>query len=127
MTWTWDQSAGTLSRDGKLISRGYSGAGRGKNNPALEGVRAVGPVPAGCWKIGAPYNSQSVGPYALPLNAVDAKPDDDVHQPTGRSAFRIHGDSIKSPGTASRGCIILPRAVRELIWKSGDRDLLVVA
>jgi hypothetical protein len=39
--WTWDQSAGTLHRDGKAVSRGYSGAGRGKNNPSLQGVRAT--------------------------------------------------------------------------------------
>lgn len=126
MTWQWDQSAGELRRDGKLISRGYSGAGRGKNNPSLQGVQGVGPIPAGRWKIGAPYNSANVGPYVLPLDAVDARPGDDKHAPTGRSAFRIHGDSIKAPGTASRGCIILPRAIRELIWKSGDRDLEVV-
>ncbi len=125
--WTWDQSAGTLSRDGAVVSRGYSGKGRGKNNPALQGVRGIGPIPAGLWRIGAPYNSKNVGPYALPLDAVDAKPGDDKHEGTGRGAFRVHGDSIKAPGTASQGCIILPRAIRELMWKSGDRDLTVVA
>lgn len=123
--WVWDQSAGILSRNGKLISRGYSGKGRGRNNPALQGVPGVGPIPQGRWKIGAPYNSANVGPYVLPLHAVDGSIDD-VHQPTGRSAFRCHGDSISAPGTASRGCIILPRAVREAIWKSGDRDLEVI-
>lgn len=124
--WVWDQSAGTLSRNGKLVSRGYSGKGRGKNNPALQGVPGIGPLPRGRYKIGAPYNSKNVGPYTLTLDAVDARPGDDIHQPTGRGAFRIHGDSIKAPGTASKGCIILPRNIRELIWKSGDRDLEVV-
>ena len=123
--WTWDQSAGTLSRNGVLVSRGYSGKDRGKNNPALQSVPGIGPVPRGAWKILAPYDSKNVGPYALPIHAVDGKLDD-RHEPTGRSAFRIHGDSVKAPGTASRGCIILPRAVREQIWKSGDRDLQVV-
>ncbi|ADG11404.1 DUF2778 domain-containing protein [Caulobacter segnis] len=127
MTWTWDQSAGTLSRDGKLVSRGYSGNGRGKNNPTLEGMPGIGPIPAGRYRIGAPYDSGSVGPYTLVLDAIDANPGDDIDQRTGRGAFRIHGDSIKAPGTASKGCIILPRVVRELIWKSGDRDLVVTA
>lgn len=126
MTWVWDQSAGTLSRDGKLIARGYSGAGAGKNNPAMETVRAVGPIPRGKWLIRAPYNSRAVGPYVLPVWALDNVLDD-VHARTRRSAFRIHGDSIRAPGTASKGCIILPRAVREQIWKSGDRELEVVA
>ena len=127
MAWKWDQSAGELTHNGTLISRGYSGKGRGKNNPALEGVPGIGPIPAGHYKIGAPYNSKNVGPFTLPLDAIDAKPGDDIHQPTGRSAFRIHGDSIKAPGTASKGCIILPPNVRRQIWNSGDRELEVVA
>lgn len=125
--WKYDQSSGELTRDGKFVSRGYSGNGRGKNNPALEGVRGIGPIPAGRYKIGKPYDSQNVGPFTMPLDAVDAKPGDDIHQPTGRGAFRCHGDSIKAPGTASKGCIILPRNIRQAIWASGDRDLEVVA
>jgi hypothetical protein len=39
----------------------------------------------------------------------------------------MHGDSIKARGCASRGCIILPRSVRELVWQSGDTVLEVVA
>lgn len=126
--WKWDQSAGELTRDGQFISRGYSGAGRGKNNPSLERVRGTGPIPAGRWLIvGPPYNSANVGPYVLKLFAADEPLPDDAHEATGRSAFRCHGDSIKAPGTASKGCIILPRRVRERIWASGDRELLVVA
>lgn len=125
MTWTWDQSAGELWRAGQLVSRGYSGNGRGKNNPSMQAARGVGPIPGGSWKITELYDSANVGKYALKLFAVDGKLDD-IHSPTGRSAFRIHGDSIKNPGTASHGCIILPRPVREMIWKSGDRDLEVV-
>lgn len=123
--WIWDQSEGTLSRNGVVVSRGYSGKGRGKNNPALQNVPGIGPCPAGRWRIMNRYNSKSVGPYALTIWAVD-KHIDDEHDETGRSAFRIHGDSIRAPGTASRGCIILPRKVREQIWNSGDRELTVI-
>ena len=62
----------------------------------------------------------STGPFTLVLAPA---PGTETH---GRSAFRIHGDSIRLPGTASHGCIILPRPVREAIWASGDRDLEVV-
>lgn len=118
--WKWDQSAGELTRDGKFVARGYSGGGIGKNNPDLEAKVAVGPIPAGRWKIGGPpYNSANVGPYTLHLWPVG-------HNAKGRSAFKVHGDSAKRPGTASKGCIILPRNVRELMWNSGDRDLTVV-
>lgn len=118
--WGWDQSAGTLTRNGKFVARGYAGAGIGKNNPDLQSKVAVGPVPQGRWRILPPRNRpQTVGPYAMPIEPVG-------HNALGRSAFMIHGDSAKRPGTASRGCIILPRNVRELIWNSGDHDLEVV-
>ena len=45
----------------------------------------------------------------------------------GRDGFLLHGDSKESPGRASHGCVIMPRSVREQVWKSGDRDLEVVA
>lgn len=118
--WVWDQSAGTLSRDGARVATGYSGRDLGKNNPAMQAAVAVGPVPRGMWAIGAPYDSANVGPYALPLSPMAGT------DPLGRSAFRIHGDSIRAPGTASHGCIILPRAIRERIWTSGDHLLRVV-
>ena len=117
--WKWDQSAGELSRNGKFIARGYSGANIGKNNPDLESKVATGPIPRGVWKIHAPRNSANVGPFAMPLTPVG-------HKAHGRSAFMIHGDSAKKPGQASKGCIILPRNVREMIWNSGDHDLTVV-
>jgi hypothetical protein len=125
--WVWSQSAGTLHRDGKLVSRGYSGHGRGKNNPSLQGMAGIGPIPTGRWKMTRVYDSDKVGPFAIVLDKVDATPGDDRDDVTGRGAFRVHGDSVRDPGGASNGCIILPRAVREAMWRSGDRDLEVVA
>jgi len=118
--WTWDQSAGRLSRAGKSW-RGYSGAGRGKNNPALQAAVGVGPIPRGRWTVIARRDSPSTGPCTLVLVP------DSNNETFGRSEFRIHGDSIAHPGTASHGCIILPRAVRDAIWASGDRRLEVIA
>lgn len=121
--WKWDQSSGTLTRETsegvKEISRGYSGFEKGKNNPSLQEVKSIGPIPQGKWNITDVYDSKNVGPFALKLEP--------IHVPNlnGRSQFRIHGDSIKNPGRASHGCIILPRIVREQIWESGDRDLIV--
>lgn len=124
--WTWDQSAGTLSRNGAVVSRGYSGKGRGKNNPALQAERGIGPLPRGRYRIGTPRTSARTGPFAMDLFPVDATPGDTRHDATGRSAFQIHGDSIKAPGTASSGCIILPRSIREMIWRSGDHVIEVI-
>jgi hypothetical protein len=50
-------------------------------------------------------------------------PGNDMH---GRSGFYIHGDNGKGDRSASEGCIILPRAVRERIHDSGDTRLHVI-
>lgn len=117
--WVWDQSSGTLSRNGRVVATGYSGKGSDKNDPAAEHKIAKGPIPRGRWKIGRPHTSKRTGPYVMNLTPVG-------HAARGRSAFQIHGDSVRAPGTASSGCIILPRPIREKIWGSGDHELEVV-
>lgn len=118
--WTYQQSTGQLSLNGDLVGIGYSGAGEGKNNPDMEDVHNVGPIPAGGYTIGEPQDTTTHGPYVLRLTP---EPDNSC---CGRSGFLIHGDSVRAPGTASEGCIIMPRAVRERVWNSGDLDLDVV-
>ncbi len=66
------------------------------------------------------------GGYAL--TSVPA-PDTDTFE---RSGFLMHGGMRGEPdpstgvGTASLGCIIMARPVREQVWESGDRDLEVL-
>ena len=50
-SWTYAQRTGDLQQDGKQVSAGYSGANEGKNNPAMEDVPDVGPIPRGDWTI----------------------------------------------------------------------------
>ena len=120
--WRWDDSAGELSRDGKLIARGYSGRDYGLNNPDATADVGIGPIPLGKWLIAALHETgASTGPYTLVLEPMTGT---DTH---GRSAFRIHGDNVKLDHSASHGCIILPRLIRELIWKSRDTILEVVS
>lgn len=114
--WSWDQSEGALYLDGRLVARGYSGRGQGRNNPAMEAVRAVGPIPAGRWRIGPPRTSARTGPHVMELTPVG-------HDAHGRSAFQIHGDN--AAGDVSSGCIVLPRVYRETISKSGSKTLEV--
>lgn len=120
MTWKYSQREGVLIQGEDIIAHGYAGHGEGKNNPDMQDVAKVGPLPVGLYVIRAPYDSAKVGPYALPL-----EPDAD-NEMFDRSAFRIHGDSIQHPGEASLGCIVLPKAVRVAIWESGDHQLQVV-
>ncbi|HEV2402315.1 MAG TPA: tlde1 domain-containing protein [Candidatus Sulfotelmatobacter sp.] len=120
--WTYTQKTGELEHDGEPIGTGYSGCGEGKNNPEMQSVHNIGPVPKGNWTIsGPPVNTPQHGPYVLRLTPRSET------ETFGRSGFLIHGDSKAAPGTASQGCIILARPMREKVWESGDRDLEVVA
>ena len=102
-----------------MESCGYSGHGECKNEPAQQHVHNEGPIPRGRYQIGTPVNTDTHGPFVLPL-APDMN--NTMH---GRSGFLIHGDSKANPGTASQGCIILARSVRERIAESLDNELEV--
>lgn len=120
--WTYAQKTGELQQDGKHVATGYSGAADGKNNPEKQSVPNVGPIPQGSWTItGPPANTAEHGPYVLRLT-----PGEETDT-FGRSGFLMHGDSKNAPGTASHGCVIVGRLVREQVWESGDRNLEVVA
>lgn len=120
--WTYEQKTGWLIDQGGLrLAQGYSGHLSGKNSPVHEDVVDVGPIPRGRYGIEAPVDTVTHGPYVLRLVP------NYENQMFGRTGFLIHGDSVVEPGTASRGCIILPRFARERIWESSDHDLTVVA
>jgi hypothetical protein len=119
--WTYAQKTGDLLQDGNAVATGYSGFDNGKNNPDMQAVHDVGPIPQGDWIIvGPPVNTAAHGPYVLTLTPAQGT------NTFGRSGFLMHGDAVNAPGTASKGCIIMPRTAREQVWNSGDTDLEVV-
>ena len=120
--WTYAQRSGALyAPSGELVARGYAGHGAGLNMPSLQHVKNVGPLPCGLYTIGEPYKSSSHGPFVLRLTPSA------TNEMFGRAGFLIHGDSIHAPGSASNGCIILPRVTRERIAASSDTQLHVIA
>jgi hypothetical protein len=120
--WIYAQKTGALWRDGQHVATGYAGCDEGKNDPGMQAVADVGPIPQGRWTIvGPPINTRYHGPYVLHLQPVPGT------ETFGRSGFLMHGDSVESPGCASKGCVILPRAAREEVWNSEDKDFEVVA
>lgn len=121
MTWKYQQSTGELSHDGELVATGYAGHGEGKNNPEMQAVHDVGPLPVGQYWIQAPQDTATHGPYVLRLEPGAG------NEMYGRAGMLMHGDSKSDPGNASHGCIIMPRTVRTQVWESGDRALEVVA
>ncbi len=117
--WTYSQGTGALlDPSGRKVATGYSGKGIGKNNCDMQHIPSVGPIPQGLWVIGKPRDSDAVGPFAMRLVPVPGT------ETFGRWAFMIHGDNRE--GTASEGCIIFPRKIRNMIWDSGDRKLKVI-
>jgi type VI secretion system (T6SS) effector TldE1-like protein len=119
--WSYAQKTGELNQDGKHVAKGYSGFDNGKNDPSMQELSNVGPIPQGQWTIaGPPANTADHGPYVLRL---EPSPETNTF---GRSGFLMHGDSKEHPGCASHGCVIMPRPVREQVWNSGDRELDVI-
>lgn len=116
--WKYVQATGQMFLDQSLVDTGYSGSKTGKNNPAKECEKNVGPIPRGYYSIGSEVSEPTV--VTLPLS-----PNNPNYCSPPRDGFLIHGDN--SSGTASTGCIVLKRTTRERIRDSGDTRLRVVA
>lgn len=109
----YEQHSGKIWTDDKsaiIDSLGYSGHGKGKNNPLMQNIKDVGPIPCGKYYPKNPHHSDHTGPFTIDLIPF---PDNEMF---GRSEFKIHGDNIEKPGTASEGCIIFGPDTRHLIW-----------
>jgi hypothetical protein len=123
--WKFQQSTGGLfGPEGTLMATGYAGGnlGRnpeGKNNPHMQFIKNVGPLPQGRYSLGEPVEHATLGPFAIPLIP------DPANNMGGRGDFYCHGDTTP-PGNASEGCIVMPRSVRDLMWASDDHQLEVI-
>jgi hypothetical protein len=123
--WIFEQSTGKLYRpDGSLAATGYAGGNCGKNpegvnNPSLQSVPTIGPLPVNDYTPGTPVPQSHLGPFAIPLIPTG------TGDMFGRGHFYMHGDTTPS-GNASEGCIIMPRAVRNEFYNSVDNKLSVV-
>jgi hypothetical protein len=133
--WTFQQSSGKITApDGTIAGLAYAGGNCGNNpeginNPALQAASCVGPLPYGpkadgtpnMYTMGEPENHPKLGLFAIPLI-----PDAD-NSMFGRCSFFWHGDNPKLNQSASEGCIVSARNMRESAWNSGDHRMQVVA
>ena len=120
--YSYSQSTGGLTdASGSLVTVGYSGHGDGLNNPAMQNVPDVGPLPQGLYSLGAPVDHPKLVTFAIPLIPHSG---DELF---GRRGFYMHGDEVGHVGEhlASHGCIVADRGARESIWASGDHALKV--
>lgn len=125
MTWIYKQATGELfDPSGMIIATGYAGGNcganpEGRNNPDMQDVKCIGPLPEGTYVFGQPVMQSHLGPFAIPLIP------DPSNTMYGRGDFYMHGDT-QIAGNASEGCIIQARSVREACWASDDHVITVV-
>ena len=98
MAWQFNTKTGGYWQDGQLRGYGYSGFGEGHNNPALEGVANVGPIPRGRYRMTLLDGDHG----ALKAPVIRLTPEG--HSACGRDGFLIHGDNWNH--TASQGCAV---------------------
>ena len=105
-----------------MIGYGYSGRSDGLNNPALQAVAFVGPIPCGFYTIGPAFTSPLTGPLSMRLTP------DPGNAMFSRTSFLIHGDSLAHNHSASEGCAIFNFGIRhQIAITTQDRRLQVVS
>ena len=123
MPWKYSQETGkVMNPNGALAGIGYSGHGKGLNNPKMQNVIDVGPIPQGEWTICTFFDDLG-GKGLIVAHLVPAHGTETF----GRSGFMVHGDNREANHTASEGCMILPRFIRDAMMASKDRNLVVTA
>lgn len=98
----------------------YAGYGDDRNNPKSQNLKNRGPIPQGWWDIGRGYPHPELG---NPTFNLDPQAGTDSFT---RDAFRIHADNARGDRSASKGCIVCNRSVREQVQRMGPGGTLLV-
>lgn len=105
------QSSGTLSLcNGDFacpFAAGYAGRAIGRDNPDMDHVKNIGPLPRGVYSMRVVEHPRFAAP-AIQLVQTDG-------EGHGRSGFFIHGDNAKADYSASSGCIVLDKPTRLVV------------
>jgi len=103
---------------------GWSGNHEGKNNPDMQNVHCVGPIPAGEWMI-EDWEDEHPGKGPIVAHLFPCEGTETFR----RSGFLIHGASLNPEhhGQESEGCIILDHSIRQNLRDSGETHLTVIA
>ena len=118
--WIYKQQSGDLYHNSSYEGAGYSGHSEGVNDPDMQSVTCIGPIPEGQWIIGPAQTRPPLGPIVFALSPCTGT------DTFGRSSFFIHGDNSLMNDTGSEGCIVMGRAIRQAIADSGDTSLQVI-
>jgi RHS repeat-associated protein len=114
--------------DTTYVGSGYSGKGAGLNNPDMQsepgakGKSDAGPIPVGSYTVGKMFDYVGkTGPGSMRLTPSA------LNDMLGRAGFLMHGDNSRHNFSASEGCIIMPKGVRDAVSNSGIHGLEVSA
>lgn len=118
----YDRPNGNLLRDTLRIGKCYSGSGAGLDNPKMEAVHNIGPIPAGDYRLErcSPEEIATMhkGPDVYRLVALDPE------KLLGRSGFMFHWDNKNQDFSGSEGCIL---PLTSAVWQRiHDGDMLRV-
>jgi len=122
---TYSQSLTKVWLNRLIIGSGYSGNGDALNNPALENMVGHGPIPRGMWEIlswSGETKHGTKGKQVAILKPIG-------HDAHNRSGFLWHGDTQEMNFSASDGCIVSARVLRDHLaaaWIIGARSLEVI-
>ena len=107
--------AGNDSRPG--VNPGHL---QGRNNPRLQAVHCIGPLPTGVYRCGSWGVYPKVGKMACPLTQI-------AGETYGRDGFFIHGPGEGDPANSSEGCIVVPHDDRLKVMGANPTTVTVTA
>lgn len=110
----YEQKSGKFMLDlgpkASLLGVGYSGSQAGRNDPSQEHRVGRGPITQGRYLIRERGHERFAPPAFILEPSLETA---QRLRNYGRGGFWIHGDN--ATGTASTGCIVLARTIREVI------------
>jgi RHS repeat-associated protein len=124
LDWHLSQSTGQITdNNGKVVGNAYAGNGQGLNNPAMQSVNSVGPLPQGTYAIGTQQDNTTHTGTVL-RSSMRLTPNR-ANNMFGRNGFLMHGPHANDNMDSSDGCPVTSRATRDLIGQSNDHILQV--
>lgn len=123
----WIQDEGVMLDDaGNEVAEGWAGHGAGRNNPAMQPVHEVGPLPQGLYDVGPWGDASSVLGYPAHLGPFIARLTQVEGETFGRDGFYIHGPGGADPTQSSKGCVEIMRVQRLQVMAMRPDQLRVV-
>ena len=132
MNLNFSQSTGIITQDNGVVVTTLAFAGnnyradmnptgiKGRNNPLIQDVHCIGPLPQGLYRVGTWGTYHPVGQNAAPLTQIGGNT-------YGRSGFFIHGPGANDPMNSSEGCICVPHDDRMKIIALNPTTVTVTA